>query len=76
MEWNTVNDILVNWHTNAVGVVTGAPADDMVFVGNSGNSSVTMIKPGGASNRAYMKLLEVGLMHAHLHCSVRLGLGV
>ena len=50
MEWNTVNDTLVRWHTNAIGAITGAPADDMVFVSDSGNSSVTMIKPKGASN--------------------------
>jgi hypothetical protein len=46
LEWNTVNDTLVKMHT-IVGVVTGAPADDMIFIGNSGNSVAVMVKPGG-----------------------------
>ena len=47
LEWNTANDTLVKLH-NIVGVVTGAPADDVIFVGNNEESSATLLKPGGA----------------------------
>ena len=46
MEWNTANDTFVRLH-NVVGVVTGAPADDIIFVGNNANSTATMLQPGG-----------------------------
>lgn len=46
LEWNTANDTYIALH-NITGVVTGAPADDMIFVGNNAGSSATMIKPGG-----------------------------
>ncbi len=46
VEWNTANDSYVALH-NIPGVVTGSPADDMIFVGNNGDSLATMIKPGG-----------------------------
>lgn len=46
LEWNTANDSYVALH-DIVGVVTGAPADDIIFVGNNGESSATMLKPGG-----------------------------
>ena len=46
LEWNTANDSYVALH-NITGVVTGAPADDMIFVGNNADSRATMLKPGG-----------------------------
>jgi hypothetical protein len=46
LEWNTANDTLVTLHDSVVGVVTGAPADDMIFVGNSGDSAAVMVQPG------------------------------
>lgn len=46
LEWNTANDSYVALH-NITGVVTGAPADDMIFVGSNTDSRATMIKPGG-----------------------------
>lgn len=45
LEWNTANDSYVALH-NITGVVTGAPADDMIFVGSNTDSRATMIKPG------------------------------
>jgi hypothetical protein len=47
LEWNTANDTLVKMHTTFNGVVTGAPADDMIFVGNEANSLAVMLQPGG-----------------------------
>jgi hypothetical protein len=46
LEWNTANDTLVKMHTTFNGVVTGAPADDMIFVGNEANSLAVMLQPG------------------------------
>ena len=47
LEWNTANDTFVHLHTTLPGVVTGAPADDIIFVGNKEGSNATMVKPEG-----------------------------
>jgi len=46
LEWNTANDTLVKFHNTLIGVVTGAPADDMIFVGNQGESLAVLVQPG------------------------------
>jgi len=46
LEWNTANDTLVKFHDTLIGVVTGAPADDMIFVGNQGKSLAVLVQPG------------------------------
>lgn len=48
LEWNTVMDTFVALHTDVVGVVTGSPADDIIFVGDKENSNATLLRPGGA----------------------------
>lgn len=49
LEWNTVNDSYVALHP-IIGVLTGAPADDIIFVGSNVGSRASIIIPGGRTS--------------------------
>ena len=48
LEWNSVSDTLVAFHTSSPGQVTASPANDRVFVVDADNSTVNVFTPTGA----------------------------